>query len=53
MRAPAPIFVLRLRSVRGEDIHHLRALLKVLLRWHGWRCVSLEQETAPGHEALP
>ena len=45
MSAPqGPIFVLRLRSLRGDDIRRLRALLKVLLRQHGWRCISVEQE---------
>jgi hypothetical protein len=42
-----PIFVLRLRSLRGDDVRRLRALLKVLLRRYGWRCVSLEQEMTP------
>jgi hypothetical protein len=39
-----PIFVLRLRSLRGDDVRRLRALLKVLLRRHGWKCVSLDVE---------
>jgi hypothetical protein len=38
------IYVLRLRSLRGDDIHALRAILKALLRKYGWRCVSVERE---------
>ena len=44
MTAPT-IYVLRLRSVCGDDIHGLRAILKVLLRRFGWRCISVERET--------
>jgi hypothetical protein len=49
MTAPQPpwVYVVRLRSLRGEDIHALRAILKRLLRQFGWRCVSIEQERAP------
>jgi hypothetical protein len=38
------VYLLRLRSLRGEDIHALRPILKALLRRYGWRCVSVEQE---------
>ena len=41
------VYLLRLKSIRGDDIHKLRRLLKVLLRSHGWRCVSVEQEPQP------
>jgi hypothetical protein len=39
-----PVYRLRIMSIRGDEIRHLRALLKVLLRQHGWRCISVEQE---------
>jgi hypothetical protein len=45
--APRPTFILKIRSLRGDDIRRLRALLKVLLRAHQWRCISVEQERAP------
>jgi hypothetical protein len=37
-------------SLRGDEIRHLRALLKVLLRQHGWRCVSVEIEPMSSSE---
>ena len=40
----APVYVLRLRSPRGDDIRRLRLLLKLLLRSYGLRCLSVEQE---------
>jgi hypothetical protein len=43
-RPTRPIFVLRLTSIGGHDIHKLRRLLKVLLRAYGWRCLSAEVE---------
>jgi hypothetical protein len=49
--AQGPIFVLRLRSLRGDEIRHLRALLKVLLRRHGWRCVSISIAAPPDGDA--
>jgi hypothetical protein len=45
--ADRPVFRLRIASIRGDDIHKLRRLLKVLLRAHQWRCISVEQERAP------
>jgi hypothetical protein len=45
MSADTPrTYLLRLRSLRGDDIHALRAILKALLRRYGWRCVSVEKE---------
>jgi hypothetical protein len=48
---PAPaaqvpqIYLLRLRSLRGgEDVGRLRAILKVLLRGYGLKCLSIELE---------
>jgi hypothetical protein len=38
-----PTFILKIRSLRGDGIHELRALLKRLLRPHQWRCVSVER----------
>ena len=38
------IYTARLQSRSGADIHALRAILKVLLRKFGWRCVSIENE---------
>jgi hypothetical protein len=35
-----PIFILKLQSIRGDSIRTLRAILKQLLRRHGFRCVS-------------
>jgi hypothetical protein len=34
------VYLLRLKSIRGDD-SKLRRLIKVLLRSHGWRCVSI------------
>jgi hypothetical protein len=40
-----PIFVLRLRPEKGVDpINALRHVLKTLLRRHGMRCVSVDEE---------
>jgi hypothetical protein len=33
-----------LKSLRGDGIRDLRALLKRLLRPHQWKCVSIQQE---------
>jgi hypothetical protein len=51
MTASEPtIYRLRMRSVDADrdadDIRHLRALLKVLLRRYGFRVVEIEQEQA-------
>jgi hypothetical protein len=44
-QSPRPvIYTARLQSRSGADIHALRAILKVLLRKFGWRCVSIENE---------
>jgi hypothetical protein len=45
-QAPS-VYVLRLCSLRGDDIRRLRLLLKRLLRDHGLRCVSIEPEAQP------
>jgi hypothetical protein len=41
-----PIFVLKIKSLRGDGIHELRALLKRLRRPHQWRCISIERAPA-------
>ena len=38
------VYVLRLRSLRSDDIRRLRWLLKALLRRLGLRCLSVERE---------
>jgi hypothetical protein len=51
---PPTIFRLRMRSVDADrdadDIRHLRALLKVLLRKYRFRVVEIEQE--PAHPVM-
>ena len=43
---PRPvIYMARLQSRSGADIHALRAILKALLRKFGWRCVSIETDS--------
>jgi hypothetical protein len=46
-----PVFVLKLRPIRSDadSIRGLRAILKSLLRRHGFRCVDApeEQSTTP------
>jgi len=40
-----PIFILRLEGTPGQaGIHALRALLKILLRRYGFRCVDAYEE---------
>jgi hypothetical protein len=39
-----PIYLLRLQSIRGDDIRHLRWLLKEMLRRHQLKCISIEVE---------
>jgi len=47
--APRPIFVLRLQPLKGTDaIKALRWVLKRLLRQHGMKAISLEQEEGDG-----
>jgi hypothetical protein len=38
------IYLLRLESLRGDDIRRLRLLLKALLRRLGLRCLSVEEQ---------
>jgi hypothetical protein len=39
------IFVLRLKGAPGQaGIHALRALLKILLRRYGFRCIDVREE---------
>jgi hypothetical protein len=49
---PPTIFKLRMRSINpdcdADDIRHLRALLKVLLRKYHFRVVEIELEQQPG-----
>jgi hypothetical protein len=42
-----PTFVIRLQALRGGSIHGLRAILKRLLRTHGFRCISAREEQPP------
>jgi hypothetical protein len=42
-----PIYLVRLESLRGDDIRRLRWLLKALLRRLGLRCLSVEEERRP------
>jgi hypothetical protein len=48
---PPTIYRLRLRPLDSDSEHdairHLKALLKTLLRRHGFRCIELEQEQTP------
>ena len=39
------IYHLRLQSTGGDDIRHLRAILKILLRCYRLRCISIAEET--------
>ena len=40
-----PIFILKIEGRSGAaDIHALRALLKVLLRRHGFKCLDAREE---------
>jgi hypothetical protein len=46
MRAPAPIYVIRLRGRRPDtDIHALRRFLKILSRHCGLQCIDARKET--------
>jgi hypothetical protein len=47
-RDERPRFTLRLEG-RGDDadIRSLRAILKTLLRRHGWRCLDAVEERRP------
>jgi hypothetical protein len=46
MKIDRPIFVLRIRPLPDTPhiIHRLRALLKALLRHHGFQALSIEPE---------
>jgi hypothetical protein len=41
-QAAQPIYLLRLKSLRGDDIRRLRWLLKEILRRHQLKCISIE-----------
>ena len=45
-RPSGPLFTIKLRPVRPDfnGIHGLRAILKSLLRRHGFRCVAAYEE---------
>lgn len=44
---PRPVFILRLQPKAGVDTARaIRAILKVLLRRHGLRCLGLTEERA-------
>ncbi len=46
------VFTLRIEGEAGQGgIHALRALLKVLLRRHGFRCVDAYEEPSPTNVA--
>jgi hypothetical protein len=43
-----PTFILRIEGRPGTaGIHALRAILKVLLRKHGFRCLDAREDVAP------
>jgi len=45
---PRQVFVLRIAAPSGAPgLHALRALLKVLLRQHGFRALDVREERAP------
>jgi hypothetical protein len=48
-----PVYILKVRSLRGDGIHELRALLKRLLRPHLWQCVSVERGPADHVKSEP
>jgi hypothetical protein len=52
MHEPQPtVFVLRIRGKPGPPgIHALRALLKQLLRQHGFRCLDAREEEANSND---
>jgi len=50
MKPNRPTYVLKLQPLRGAGIHGLRAILKRLLRSHGFRCVSAVEEKEFPHE---
>ena len=45
-RASTPVFVLKVQPVRSDSdgIRGLRAILKTLLRRHGFRCITAHEE---------
>jgi hypothetical protein len=43
-RPTGPVFTIKLRSIRGDGIHGLRAILKRLLRSHGFKCIAAFEE---------
>ena len=40
-------YAIRLQSKHEDDIHSLRAVLKALLRRHGWVCLEVREEGQP------
>jgi hypothetical protein len=42
-----PIYIIKLQSLRGASIHALRAILKSLLRQHGFKCLAAREEQSP------
>jgi hypothetical protein len=45
-----PLYVLKIRPVRSDsksNIHGLRAILKILLRRFGFRCIAAHEEQSP------
>jgi hypothetical protein len=47
------VFVIKLRSIRGDSIKALSLVLKNLLRRHGFRCVSAHEEFPQQRELPP
>jgi hypothetical protein len=48
-----PVFVLNLRPIRSDadGIRGLRAILKILLRRYGFRCIDAREEQSTTSEA--
>jgi hypothetical protein len=41
---PQPIFTLKIEGKRDSSIRALRALLKILLRRHGFKCIDARED---------
>jgi hypothetical protein len=53
MKPGGPVYVIKLQPLRGAGIHGLRAILKRLLRSHGFRCISAIEEIPAQQESPP
>ena len=48
MTAERPVVILTLRpELNGDPMMSLKAMLKAMLRNHGWRCIKIEIESNP------